>query len=253
MHMNVLVDGQLINYSDEGEGKVIVMLHGWGAKYSTFDNITSHLKKNFRVIRFDFPGFGASPKPSDVWGVGDYAHVTNQFLKKIKASDVYAIMGHSFGGRVIIKGVAKKLLTAEKVILIDAAGLKPPKSMRKSLYASIAKIGKTTTSLPLLKTLRPMLRKKLYSAIGSTDYLNANEMQHIFLNTISEDLMQYVHQITQPTLLLWGQNDTETPVSDAHKMLGELDKGKLVIIPGAGHFVYSDAFDQVTQELDRFL
>ncbi|CAN5396452.1 alpha/beta hydrolase [soil metagenome] len=251
--MNVLVDGQLINYSDEGEGKVIVLLHGWGSKYSTFDDIALHLKKKFRVIRLDFPGFGASPKPSDVWGVSDYANLTSQFLKKIKASDVYAIIGHSFGGRVIIKGIAEELLSAEKVILMDAAGLKPSKTVRKSLYTSIAKIGKATTSLPLLKTLRPVLRKKLYSAIGSTDYLNANEMQQIFLNTISEDLMQYVHHITQPTLLLWGQNDTETPVSDAQKMLRELNKGKLAIIPNAGHFVYVDAFDQVTQELDRFL
>lgn len=251
--MNVLVKGQLINYIDEGKGRIVVLLHGWGANSATFNNLAKHLIKNFRVIRVDFPGFGASPKPSDVWSVGDYAMLVADFLAKLGLNDTYAVIGHSFGGRVIIKGVAEKLIVSEKVVLIDAAGVKPPKSMRKAVYKSIAKLGKAATALPVFKTLRPRLRKKLYSAAGSTDYLNANEMQLIFLNTINEDLLPYVHDITQPTLLIWGENDNDTPVTDAEKMVHELPKGRLVVIPDAGHFVYSDAYEAVVKELDAFL
>lgn len=251
--MNVLVDGQLINYFDQGKGRVIVLLHGWGANLSTFDNLAKELTKRFRVIRLDFPGFGGSPKPSDVWTVGDYAHNLSQFLEKINVTDIYAVIGHSFGGRVIIKGIAKDFISPKKVVLIDAAGVKPPKTIRKSLYKSIAKLGKATTALPVLKTLRPMLRKKLYSAAGSSDYLNANEMQLIFLNTVNEDLLPYVQSIQQSTLLLWGENDMETPVSDAKKMMSELKHGQLVIIPNAGHFAYVDAYDVVIKELGTFL
>jgi pimeloyl-ACP methyl ester carboxylesterase len=138
-------------------------------------------------------------------------------------------------------------------VLVDAAGVKPPKAMRKSIYKSIAKLGKATTALPIFRSLRPMLRKKLYSVAGSTDYLNANEMQLIFLSTINEDLLPLVQSITQPTLLIWGKNDKETPTSDAEKMLRELPNGRLVVIDNAGHFVYVDAFEQFMKELDIFL
>jgi pimeloyl-ACP methyl ester carboxylesterase len=251
--VNVLVKKQLINYIDEGKGRIVVLLHGWGPTSATFDDMAKYLSEKFRIIRLDFPGFGASPKPSDVWGVGDYAELVANFLAKLELRDVYAVIGHSFGGRVAIKGVAEKLITPEKVVLIDAAGVKPPKTMRKALYKSLAKLGKAATALSVLKTLRPMLRKKLYSAAGSTDYLNANEMQLIFLNTINEDLLSYVHNIAQPTLLIWGGNDYETPVSDAKKMMQELPNGRLVVVPDAGHFVYIDDFRVVTKELDAFL
>jgi pimeloyl-ACP methyl ester carboxylesterase len=52
---------------------------------------------------------------------------------------------------------------------------------------------------------------------------------------------------------LWGENDTETPVEDAKKMMSELKKGQLIIIPNAGHFVYIDAYNEVIKEMDAFL
>jgi pimeloyl-ACP methyl ester carboxylesterase len=251
--MNVLVDGQLIHYSDEGNGRVIVLLHGWGANFTTFNELNASLIKKYRVIRLDFPGFGSSPKPKDVWSVSDYGQLVSRFLSKIEVTSVYAMIGHSFGGRVTIKGIADNNLQPQKVVLVDAAGVKPPKAMRQSIYKSIAKLGKAATALPVFKAIRPMLRKKLYNAAGSSDYLNANEMQLIFLNTINEDLLPFVQLMTQPTLLIWGKNDKETPVSDAEKMMHELPKGRLVVIDNAGHFVYIDAFKQCIKELDAFL
>ena len=251
--MNVLVNGQLIHYSDEGDGRVIVLLHGWGANMATFNELNTHLLKKYRVILLDFPGFGTSPKPKDVWSVSDYGQLVSRFLDKIEVVSVYAMIGHSFGGRVIIKGIADNNLHPQKVVLLDAAGVKPPKATRQLIYKSIAKLGKAATALPIFKAIRPMLRKKLYNAAGSTDYLNANEMQLIFLNTINEDFLPFIHLMTQPTLLIWGKNDKETPVSDAEKMMQELPKGRLVVIDNAGHFVYVDAFKQCIKELDVFL
>jgi len=58
--MKVLVNNQLIEYKDEGSGRVVLLLHGWGTNLATFDQLAGHLAKKFRVIRFDFPGFGQS-------------------------------------------------------------------------------------------------------------------------------------------------------------------------------------------------
>lgn len=251
--MQIIVNGQLVQYKDEGRGLIVVMLHGWGSNLSTFDGIAKHLTKQFRVIRIDFPGFGGSLKPADSWGVGEYAKFVSDCLSKLKVDDIYAFIGHSFGGRVIIKGIANKYIHSKKIVLIGTAGVKPAQSIKKILYKSIAKTGKVVTLIPGLKQLRPALRKKLYGAAGSTDYLNAGSMQRIFLNTVNEDLLPDVHRLAQPTILIWGENDKETPLGDAQKIIHELPIGQLVVVPGAGHFVHNDAAGAVTKELDTFL
>jgi len=251
--MKILVDGQLIEYRDEGSGRVLLLLHGWGSNLNTFDQITSHLVQNFRVIRLNFPGFGKSPKPVDDWSVRDYAKNTRDLLNKLKIQEIYAVIAHSFGGRVVIKGVGLNYLQPQKVVLIGAAGIKSRQPIKKNIYKGIAKVGKLATSLPVINKIQPALRKQLYSTSGNMDYLNSGQMQKIFLNAINEDLSSEVLLITQPTLLIWGSNDIETPLSDANLMLKSLHRGRLVVIPDAGHFVYTESYDKVIKELDEFL
>lgn len=251
--MKVIVNNQLIEYRDEGVGEVVLMLHGWGTNIGTFDQLANHLSKKFRVIRFDFPGFGQSPKPLSDWSVDDYAKITRDLLQKLDITGVFAIIAHSFGGRVTIKGISQGYFQPSKVVFIGAAGVKPPKSIKKEAYKTIAKVGKLATSLPLINKVQPILRKHLYSMAGSADYLQADQLKQIFLNAINEDLLPEVSNITQPTLLIWGANDTETPLTDAHLMLNKLENGRLVTIEGAGHFVYVEAYDKVVKELDGFL
>ena len=251
--MKVLVNGQLIEYKDEGKGKVIILLHGWGDQLSTFDEIAKHLIRKYRVIRLDFPGFGGSPRPLDNWNVGTFATLTSQFLQKLEVKDVYATIGHSFGGRVIIKSVAENLLNPQRVVLIGAAGVRPHQDAKKAAYRVVAKVGKFITSIPGLRGTRQALRKKLYESAGATDYLNAEGMQHTFRNTVNEDLLPYVHLMTQPTLLIWGENDDQTPVADAYAMTNELNDSELIVVEEAGHFVYREKSELVMQKIDEFL
>lgn len=251
--MKVIVDNQLVEYKDEGSGQVVLLLHGWETNLGTFNDLAGHLVKRFRVIRFDFPGFGQSPKPASDWSISDYAKLTAGLLQKLKISEVYAIIAHSFGGRVAIKGSSLGCLQSKKLVFIGVAGVKPHQSLKKISFKIVAKTGKLVTFLPVIKKLQPKLRKRLYVSAGSTDYLMAGEMKKIFLNTINEDLLPEVSKITQPTLMIWGQNDTETPLNDAKLILNSLSNGRLVVVPDVGHFVYIDAYDKVIKELDGFL
>ncbi len=251
--MNIVIEGQLINYSDEGKGKVVVLLHGWGQTKKNFDTLATYLSKKFRVIRFDFPGFGSSPQPQADWKIKDYSHMTAELLKKLKIKTVHGIIGHSFGGRVIIKGFSTKALTAERVVMIGAAGPKPSIKFKKVIFKAIAKTGKAVTALPGLQALRPALRSRLYKAAGSTDYLDAQSMQKIFLNTINEDLLPEAASITAPVLMIWGENDTEVPLRDAERMKEQLGHATLIVVPGAGHFVHNDEPSIVEAEIGAFL
>src|SRR5476649_1813612 len=102
--LNLIVNNELISYSEDGDrsSPVIVLLHGWGADSQSFAQITSTLKSDFRVISIDLPGFGASELPPVGWRVSDYAFMLQSFLRKLEITDIRAIIGHSFGGRVAI-------------------------------------------------------------------------------------------------------------------------------------------------------
>lgn len=251
--MKVIVDEQLVNYQAEGSGKTLLLLHGWGTNLQTFDALAQHLMQKYRVVRLDLPGFGGSPKPGNDWSVGDYAKFISKFLRKIEVNNVYTIMAHSFGGRVTIKAVSKGYIHPDKIILMGSAGIKPAVSTRQSLYKLAAKMGKQVTRLPGLRRIQAKLRRRLYASAGAADYLDSGDMKQIFLRTIAEDLQSDAAQINAPTLLLWGQEDTETPVLDAEKFHKIIKHSQLIIIPSAGHFVYSDASDQVNHTLDEFL
>lgn len=251
--MKVIVDEQLVNYQSEGSGKIILLLHGWGTNLQTFGLLSNYLASGYQVIRIDLPGFGESPRPADDWDVNDYAIFIAKFIAKIQANDIYVLLGHSFGGRVIIKGLAEQYFTAQKAILVGSAGIKPPTSAKRALYQSVAKIGKQVTRLPGLKQMQGKLREKLYSSAGASDYLMANDMKAIFLKTIREDLQEDAARITIPTLLIWGKNDLETPVADGQKFHRLIKNSHLVIINDAGHFVYTDKPEETTTAMGDFL
>lgn len=250
--MQTVVNGQLLSYTDEGKGSVILILHGWGSSGQSFEDLASYLSKRHRVIRLDFPGFGGSPQPSTDWGVAEYASCVRDFITKLGVK-IDILVGHSFGGRVIIKGIAEGKLSPKKVILIGSAGVKPKPSTKKRLIRAAAKIGKVMNFVPGASKLRDNLRHKLYNIAGSTDYIEAGEMQRIFINTIDEDLLPLVHKIKQPTLMIWGEDDASTPVSDAHSIKAELSDANLVVIPGAAHFVYLDKPDEVREAISKFI
>ncbi len=119
--MKAIVEGLATEYTDEGHGQVVLMLHGWGDNLHTFDPLLQFILK-YRVVRLDLPGFGNSEKPQDVWGVQEYANFVRAFCAKLDIVPE-AILGHSFGGRIILKGVGTGVLSPQKIILIASAGI----------------------------------------------------------------------------------------------------------------------------------
>lgn len=251
--MNSIVNNQLVHYEVAGTGKVVVLLHGWGSSADSFKTLAEGLSKSHKVISLDFPGFGQSPAPSESWAVSDYVKFVAQFLEKLHIKDVHALVGHSFGGRVIIKGASTGLLVSERLVLIDAAGIKPKSTMKDSMVGSIAKAGRATLSIPGLGKVKTKATGIFRSKFGSTDYQFAGEMIEIFKKTISEDLTQYLAGISQPTLLIWGRQDEETPISDAEKMRELIKDSRLSAYENAGHFAYLDEPDSVLKDIREFL
>jgi pimeloyl-ACP methyl ester carboxylesterase len=227
------------------------MLHGWQDTRHTFDAITPSVAQIARVIRVDMPGFGGSERPHEAWNVHSYVDFIAHFMQKIQV-DPDVIVGHSFGGRVILKGVGEGFLHPRKVVLIASAGNAQRTTARNSLFWFLAKAGKIVTSVWPFSSVRDALRKKLYRAARS-DYLAAGALTETFVKVISEDLTDDAAKVSVPALLIWGEDDDITPIADGYRMERVLPHAEMKAIPHAGHFVHRDASDVVAHTLCAYI
>lgn len=251
--MKCIVKGLLTEYTRRGSGPVVVVLHGWGTNAANLDQLAKSLVDTFTVIAVDLPGFGGSSQPNEVWGVGDYAQFVHDLLEKLGIDEVYSIVGHSFGGRICIKAVSENTVLPKKLVLIGAAGIKHSESIRNRSYKLIAKSGKVLLSLPGLRGFAQKARKTLYAQAGASDYLQSGTMKDIFLATINEDLSINASKITIPTLLIWGDQDDQSPIEDARFFQSVMPNSSLKVIEGASHFVHNEHPDQVNSWIKDFL
>ena len=234
--MKTTIDGIETNYLDLGAGsdQTVVMLHGWASNCELFRASALPVSEKYRVLAPDMPGNGETPEPPFDWHVDDYVDFVVHFIAHFGCKKVI-LLGHSFGGRVIIKMANRQDLPFEitKIILVDSAGIRPEKTAEQKMKERVVKIGKSLVSKS------PALLDKMQSMMGSADYRAASPlMRKVLVNTVNEDLTDLLPGIKASTLLIWGTLDTATPISDAEKMESLIPDAGLARIEGAGHFSF---------------
>src|SRR3989344_6122872 len=208
--MKVIVNNIAAEYTDEGKGPVLLFLPGWMNTLSNFDELASRLVSNYRIVRLDLPGFGGGTEtPPLNWHIADYASFVKAVIEKIRL-DSYTLVGHSFGGRVVIKGVAQEMLRPSRIILIAPGGGAKQKTFRNQMLTVLAKIGKVFLYIPPFVFWRTQLRRKLYKMLTS-DYFAAGPPLPGYLQATREDLQEDARKIQIPTLLVWGTDDEMVP------------------------------------------
>ncbi|MDD5099258.1 MAG: alpha/beta hydrolase, partial [Candidatus Colwellbacteria bacterium] len=262
--MKLIIQNLAIEYEDRKEGsassagkpassadrETILFLHGWQSDMRTFDGLAASLASGRRIVRLDLPGFGKSERPKKPWNLGDYVQFVKDFIQKIEINpDI--LIGHSFGGRIILKGEGEGILKAQKNILIGAAGVSQRNKARNTFLKVLAKIFGLVFYIPPLIFWREKIRRKLYDAIGS-GYYNAGTLKESFVKIISEDLSEQAKKIPAPTLLIWGREDSETPLSDGQKLSHLLLQSKLLVFDG-GHFIHQEKSKEVIQVIKEFI
>ena len=244
-------DSCRLHYTDCGEGHPILLLHGWGCNSDTFNAIRPFLESYFRVLTVDFAGFGQSEEPPTAWGVEEYTR-SIEALAKAEGVENPILIGHSFGGRVSIVYASRNKV--QKVMLVDAAGVKPRRSF--TYYRKVYTYKLIKKLLPLVvgrKRAEAMLEARRAKA-GSSDYNQASPMMRMVLSkVVNEDLCHLMPKIKAPTLLFWGENDTATPLADAKKMEKLIPDAGLVTVAGAGHFSFLENTPLFLRVAESFL
>jgi pimeloyl-ACP methyl ester carboxylesterase len=232
---NVL--GLRTRYLVSGSGPAVLVLHGWGANIEAVYPIVTGLAPVATVYALDLPGFGDTEQPPRPWGVEDYQAFVASFMDAL-AIERSAIVGHSNGGRIAIRMASTEPERASKLVLVDAAGIRPKRTFRWYRRVGMAKVGKYAARF--LGAPGRRLRSLLVGRVASTDYLAAGAMQPTLVRLVNADLRPYLPGIGVPTLLVWGSNDSETPLSDGREMERLIPDAGLVVLEGAGHFSYLD-------------
>ncbi len=232
----------------------IVLLHGWGASIQTMQPIYAYLAPRHCVYALDFPGCGGSDQPPVAWGVAEYVQLVLDWLDALQIPQAIFI-GHSHGGRVSLALAAHHPERVKRLILVDSAGICAPRNFRYYRRVYFYKAAKRVIALPGIRRWQTPLRKRLMKLLGSEDYgsVTPGVMQGTFIKLVNEDLRPILKSIKASTLLIWGENDEDTPVSDGKLMEQTIPDAGLVVLKGAGHFSYLDCFPQFCAVISSFL
>lgn len=242
---SINIDGSELRYrvcgSAEASARPVIILHGWGCRASTmalFEQTVAERCPGTRVYNLDLPGFGDSQEPREVYGIEDYTRVLEEFVERLQIRRPILI-GHSFGGRMSILFSSRN--ETERVILVDAAGIKPRRSLK--YYAKVYSFKAAKRVLPFIVGRRRAegIIDRWRGKSGSSDYAGASpKMRAILSRVVNEDLTDRLPLIKAPTLLIWGENDTATPMRDARIMERMIPDAGLVSYPGCGHYSFLD-------------
>lgn len=251
--MKINIDGLNINYVDEGIGSNVLLLHGWGANIQTMMPVFNILKDKCRVIALDLPGFGESDIPKESWNSYNYAEFVKNFIDEVGIKDII-LFGHSHGGRISIILSTRYGNLIKKLILIDSAGIIPKRNAKyyfkvysfkflKIMYTTFVKGGTKDKKL-----------EKFYERFGSVDYKSSQGiMRQTMVKVINDNLIDLLSSIKVPTLLIWGENDEDTPLYMGKIMEEKINDSGLIILKRAGHFSYVDCYEQFKAVIMVFL
>ena len=222
-----------------GGGKDVLLLHGYLSSKESFYYQTKFLSGSFKVTVPDMPGFGASSPLDKAYSVGDYCRWLDGFIKYCKLDRPH-IIAHSFGARVALKYLSENPQGADKLIITGGAGIvkaRSPQYMRRvKAYRRIKKIF-------------PKFAEKHF---GSKEYRTLSPiMRESYKKIVNEDLREDAKKIQVPVLFLYGDRDTETPLSSARVYHACVKDSRLRVLENCGHFAHLDnalAFNLAAEE-----
>jgi pimeloyl-ACP methyl ester carboxylesterase len=224
--------------------------HGWGQSSDALLPLAESLRAYAPSLLIDFPGFGKSALPGEVWGTAEYADQVANWIQSFSARRTIWI-GHSFGGRIGLQLAARHPELLSGMVLVASAGLPRTRTLTKRLQM----MARTA----LFNTAKRVLgdgpaADRLRQRMGSADYRSAGALRPIVARVIREDLSEVARQVECPTLLVYGENDTETPPEIGERLQRFIPNSRLVRLESFGHLtVLTEGRHQVASRIHQFL
>ena len=245
---NINVQGINLVYLDEGNGKPVLLIHGYCGNAYNWEDVFDELSRNFRVIVPDLPGFGKSacPDKSEKTTMIWYANLLAEFLDEINVSQA-VVVGNSMGGSIAGWLAILHPEKVEKLVLVDSAGLK---GSLLDFVKGFAEITAPKMFIPLLHFIFPVNEKALAKLPQSEQNrvklaeeryrsdlrdCSARVMKYSIVSLATDYTEDHLNKIQSPTLIIWGSNDDLLPVRTAEKFHQKIKGSQIRIIQDGVH------------------
>lgn len=261
----LVVDNLLVHYRDEGEGPVLLLLHGAFSSLHTFNDWTIHLKRHYRVIRLDLMGFGLTgPNEDDDYSMENHMRVLRIFLNILRIENCH-IVGNSLGGWLAWEFTLRYPDRVNKLVLIDAAGFLDEESIPLPFKVARAPIfGRVIKYVVRRPVLEQFVRQVYYDSSKVSEQLidryydlftsEGNTAAFLKLvNTKAKDNTKRLQDIEHQTLILWGKGDMWIPLKNAYRFHHLLPNSVLKIYPEVGHVPMEEIPEESVLDLMNFL
>lgn len=259
-----------VHYRITGQGPAVLLIHGIGSSLHTWSAYHKYLSKDFTVVSLDIPGFGLTGAPPKTKFTFDlYTQVFKKLLDFLKIETAH-IVGNSLGGILTWQFALRATKKVNKIVLMDAVGF-------NTKFSDLSDIGFMLAAHPASKKLtykvlpRSLVKSGLKNAVYNpaiitkrkvdlyADLLlrkgNRENFSHIIRNLIvtNKDFTSIIRSISQPTLIMWGEEDNLIPVNDAYSFKQAIPHAELIIYPKIGHLPMEENPEQSANDIKEFL
>lgn len=265
----IQINGTRVHYIKEGRGDPLILLHGGGTWMYTWRSNISELAQRFTVFAVDMPGFGLTTTEKPFMPTEDYyADFIKAFLDAQSLKSVY-IVGSSWGGGWALRFAQRYPAYAKKLVLISTAGLFYHRLRRPTFLWNLITypvIGRLVSRYAVTPSILMAQYKSLLAQPKSADKHAGRELyiglqnpdnRRVLYEYGYRDMWQKtdksLSKVTQPTLLIWGEQDKMFPVGDGHALAERLPQALLTVLPHAGHLPHEEQPAIVNQSIVAFL
>lgn len=268
----VLEPGLRVHYRDEGngEGPVLVLIHGSNASLHTWEKWVAILGKDYRIISLDLPGHGLTGQnPAGVYDNASYVDVVDRLLVKLNI-DKAVIGGNSMGGGVSWLYTIKHPDKVEALLLVDASGQPYAKSgeiplgfrlMRTPVLKEAARFiaprsifeSSVKTSMHVQSNIDDTLIDRYWELNRYPGNREATMQRFSTPNSMTPGTKQTLSTIKVPVLILWGARDNLIPVTSANWFAEAIPQAKRIIYPDVGHIPMEEIPEKSASDVKSWL
>ena len=252
--------GLRIAFERAGHGPPLILLHGLPGDRRLWRRQLDDLGDEYTVVAWDAPGCGQSSAPTEDFGIRDIARYLIAFIQAIGVEQPH-VLGLSWGGGVALE-LYRTIPTIPKTLLLASAyagwgGSLPPDAVNQRLaaYVRAAEMDREEAMRGwapgfFSATASQELVDEVVAVVSEFDPRALVMLARSFAET---DLREVLPRIEIPTLLLYGDADTRSPLHVADALHARIRGSKLVVLPGVGHLSNVEAPDQFNGAVRNFL
>ena len=258
----IVVDGIRLHVTEAGEGPVLVLLHGLSGTHQNWELTIPAFADRWRVVALDLPGHGRSAKPDAPYTIDFYAGVVRS-LGRALGIDEAVVIGNSLGGQIAVEiGLAYPAWARALVLVAPAGGFALPLRALAPVIGAAAAPGLLRYALP--RSLARCFYHRGAPGYETRQRLLAERLAHAdypdFARAVARSLAgalgagdQPIGRLTQPTLLVWGQDDRLVPLSASRRLLRDVPQARLAVFQRCGHLPMLEQASQFNHVVGEFL